>query len=153
MLNLLFLCTGNSCRSIMAEALLRHYGSSKFNSYSAGSNPTGEIHPLSLETLKNQNISNHNLTSKSWDELAEEEINIVITVCDNAHGESCPIFLSKAIKTHWSIADPAKFSGTLEEKKQEFIKTYNILETKIKKLAKINIKDFTKIQEELNNIS
>ena len=107
MLNILVLCTGNSCRSIMAEAAINYFGSGKFKAYSAGSNPTGEVHPLSIETLKGQGITTNEYYSKSWDEFIGKSIDIVITVCDSAAQEACPNFPGSPIKVHWGVSDPA----------------------------------------------
>lgn len=158
-LSILFLCTGNSCRSIMAEALLNYYGnlsrSGQFSAYSAGSFPTGEVHPQSLLTLQSKGIATAGYRSKSWDELANTHIDIVITVCDNAAGESCPLFLGKQIKAHWGVADPAKFIGNKAETTAEFNRICTQLENKIKALVALPITDMStaSLQHELNAIS
>ncbi len=154
MLNVLFLCTGNSCRSIMAEATLNHLGGDKFTAYSAGSFPTGEVHTLSLETLKAKGIETNGYRSKSWDELEGQKIDIVITVCDNAAGETCPIFLGKTIKAHWGVHDPAKFKGTNEETKAEFERIYKMLEKRIRALINLPLEqvDTSELQQQLNAI-
>lgn len=139
MTNILILCTGNSCRSIMAEGLLRHYGNSKFHAFSAGSNPTGKVHPISLKTLEAKSINTEGFYSKSWDALANKQIDIVITVCDNAAGETCPIFLGQAIKTHWGVPDPAHFTGSEAEISAEFRRVCEILERRIKALCALDI--------------
>lgn len=141
MKNILFLCTGNSCRSIMAEALMSYYGKDKFNAFSAGSDPTGKVHPASIKTLEEKGIGTEGFYSKSWDELEGTNIDIVITVCDNAAGESCPAFLGRAIKAHWGVADPAKFEGTEEEISQEFKRICKILEGRIRALAELDIEN------------
>lgn len=153
--NILFLCTGNSCRSIMAEGLMRHCGEGKFNAFSAGSNPTGEVHPISLETLKAKGISTEGFYSKSWDELEQTKIDIVITACDNAAGESCSVFLGKAIKAHWGVPDPAKFEGTKEEISIEFKRICEILERRIKALVELDIKTLSgdELLNKLNEIA
>jgi arsenate reductase len=137
MKRVLFLCTGNSCRSIMAEALLAHHGGAQFISNSAGSFPTGEVHPLSLATLKARGIATTGYRSKSWDEFAGQPIDIVITVCDAAAGESCPIFPGKPLKAHWGVPDPAKFQGTEAETRIEFARVCDILEKRIKALIRL----------------
>ena len=98
----------------MAEALLAHHGKDKFQSHSAGSFPTGEVHPLSLATLKARGIPTTGYRSKSWDEFIDQKIDIAITVCDAAAGESCPLFPGKPVKAHWGVPDPAKFQGSEE---------------------------------------
>jgi arsenate reductase len=135
MKNILFLCTGNSCRSIMAEALLNHIAPVRFTAYSAGSFPIGSVHPLSLETLKARGISTTGYSSKSWDNFANYPIDIVITVCDAASGESCPIFPETPLKAHWGVPDPAKFQGTESEIRSEFSRVCDILERRINILA------------------
>jgi arsenate reductase len=155
MLNLLFLCTGNSCRSIMAEGLLNHYGKGKFVAYSAGSFPTGKVHPASLETLQGKNIATEGYYSKSWDEFTDKHIDIVITVCDSAAGESCPIFPDNPVKAHWGVPDPAKFVGTKAATKDEFIRICNMLEKPIRKLIELPIEKMerTELQRALSAIS
>jgi arsenate reductase (thioredoxin) len=137
MLKLLFLCTGNSCRSVMAEGLLNHLGEGRFIAYSAGSFPTGLVHPLSLQILKSKGIATEGYYSKSWDEFTDKHIDIVITVCDSAAGESCPIFPGKPVKAHWGAPDPAKFIGTDAETNAEFTSVCNILEKRIRKLLEL----------------
>lgn len=149
MLNLLFLCTGNSCRSIMAEALLNHYGKGRFHAYSAGSFPTGEVHPTSLTTLGEKAIPTEGYYSKSWDELTTTHMDIVITVCDAAAGESCPIFPGKPLKGHWGVPDPAKYTGTETQTKAEFMRVCGMLEKRIQALLALPVEtmDRAKLQQ------
>ena len=140
MLNVLFLCTGNSCRSIMAEGLLNHYGQGRLKAFSAGSRPTGEVNPASLSTLKAHGISTEGYHSKSWDELGTQPINAVITVCDNAAGETCPAFFGAPVKAHWGVSDPAHFQGTEVEINAEFEHVFGILERRVK--AMIALPDY-----------
>ena len=139
----------------MAEGLMKHYGMEKYNVFSAGSNPTGKVHPISLEILKSKGINTEGFYSKSWDKLKKNNIDIVITVCDNAAGESCPVFLGKAIKAHWGVPDPAQFVGTKQEIEQEFKRICEILERKIKALIEIDIETLTQpdLQTKLNKIA
>lgn len=132
MLKILVLCTGNSCRSVMAEGLFNYYGKNKITAYSAGSFPMGKIHPTSLATLKKHGISDQNYRSKSWDKFKDCHIDIVITVCDNAAGEVCPIFPSSPIKVHWGVPDPAHFVGTQAEIEAEFERVFAMLEKRVK---------------------
>ncbi len=140
MLNVLFLCTGNSCRSIMAEGLLKELGKGRFGSFSAGSFPIGKVHPVSLTTLQRHGISPLGYESKSWDIFKDcTEFHIVITVCNNAAGEVCPIFPGNPIKAHWGTPDPAHFQGAPEEIEAEFDRVYGILERRIKALVALPI--------------
>jgi arsenate reductase len=121
--NVLFLCTGNSARSILAESYLNHAGAGRFRAFSAGSHPKGEVHPLAVETLRAGGIALGELRSKSWDEFARAgapQMNLVITVCDNAAGEVCPFWPGAPAKAHWSFPDPAAVKGTVEEQRAAF---------------------------------
>jgi arsenate reductase (thioredoxin) len=123
LLNVLFLCTGNSARSILAESLLNHWGHGKFRAFSAGSFPKGQVHPLALELLASANLHKDGLRSKSWDEFAvpgAPALDFIFTVCDNAAGEVCPIWPGKPMTAHWGIPDPAAVEGTDIEKRFAF---------------------------------
>ena len=115
MKNVLVLCTGNSCRSVIAEALINQLGKGRYNAVSAGSNPAGYVHPKSIDTLKRYGIEVGNPLSKSWYEFTDQNFDLVITVCDQAANESCPIIYGDYTKLHWSTPDPAKSEGTEEE--------------------------------------
>ena len=147
MLKTLVLCTGNSCRSVMAEGLLNHYGKDKVLAFSAGSIPTGNVHPMSLATLKRHGMSDQGYRSKSWDEFKDQSIDILITVCDNAAGEVCPIFFGKSMKAHWGVPDPAHYQGTPAEIEAEFNRIFTMLEKRVKAFLRL---PFDKMpQEEL----
>lgn len=141
MKNILFLCTGNSCRSIMAECLLRIYGENKFISCSAGSNPVGIIHPMTIKILESKGIDTKGLRSKSIDEFKNKKIDVVITVCNNAANEYYPVFLGESSRKHWDISDPASYRGDEKEVLVKFKQTYDLLENYIIKLCSSNISD------------
>jgi arsenate reductase len=133
--NVLFLCTGNSARSILAESLLNHWGHGRFRAYSAGSFPKGQVHSLAIELLKRTNLQAEGFRSKSWDEFASPgapPIDFIFTVCDNAAGEVCPVWPGKPMTAHWGMADPAAVQGTEAEKAFAFRKALKELEIRIK---------------------
>jgi arsenate reductase len=134
-LNVLFLCTGNSARSIMAEALLGRWAIGKFRAYSAGSFPKGNVNPLALELLEKYNFNTSNFRSKSWDEFATKDapkMDFVFTVCDKAASEVCPIWPGQPMTAHWGIADPDQPGLPLDEKRRLFQKAYIELDHRIK---------------------
>ena len=140
--NVLFLCTGNSARSILAESLLTHWGRGRFRSYSAGSFPKGEVHPRALDLLRRVNLPSEGFRSKSWDEFAAPEappLDFIFTVCDNAAGEVCPVWPGKPMTAHWGIADPAAVQGSDSDKAFAFRKALKDLETRIKLFAELPI--------------
>lgn len=130
----LVLCTGNSCRSVIAEALINQLGKGKYEAVSAGSFPAGYVHPKSIETLKRHGIDPGNPRSKSWDEFSTQPFDLVITVCDQAAGESCPLFPGKPKKLHWSTPDPAKATGSEAEINVAFDEAFNMLKKQIEDL-------------------
>lgn len=132
----LVLCTGNSCRSVMAEALFNHWGNGDIEAVSAGSNPAGYVHPKSIEALQRHGINPGSPRSKSWDEFAGQSFDLVVTVCDAAAAESCPVFLGAAKKLHWSTPDPAKARGTDAEIDAAFDEAFNMLKEKIESILK-----------------
>lgn len=129
-MNILFLCTGNSCRSILAEATFNALAPPGMRAMSAGSQPTGEVHPRSLALLKREGISTVGYYSKSWDNLPTTP-DIVITVCSNAAGETCPAYLGNVLRAHWGVDDPAKATGTEEQINASFENAYRILRKRI----------------------
>ena len=131
MKNILVLCTGNSCRSVMGEALINHFGNGQYKAFSAGSKPAGYVHPKSIETLTRHGIEAGNPRSKSWDEFEDMEFSLVITVCDAAASEACPVFLGPHQKLHWSTPDPAAVSGSEEEINKAFDKAFHMLKSRI----------------------
>ena len=140
--NVLFLCTGNSARSILAESLLNHWGRGKFRGFSAGSFPNGQVNPFAVDLLTRMNLPADNLRSKSWDEFAVSgapPIQFIITVCDNAAGEVCPVWSGKPMTAHWGIADPAAIEGGETDKALAFRKALRELESRIKLLTSLSI--------------
>lgn len=155
--NVLFLCTGNSARSIMAERLLAHWGKDKFNAFSAGSHPTGLVNPLAIKSLTNHGLSVEGLRSKSWEEFAvagAPVMDFVFTVCDNAAGESCPIWLGQPMTAHWGVEDPAAVEGAEEKKLAAFNRIGMYLENRIKLFVALSFSklDHLKIKEEIDAI-
>jgi protein-tyrosine-phosphatase len=133
-LNVLFLCTGNSARSILAEAYLNKAGKGRFRAYSAGSHPNGKVNPFALELLREKGIATEGLRSKSWDEFAAPgapKLDLVVTVCDNAAGEACPIWPGRPSKAHWGVADPAAVQGTDADKRKAFLDAFARLSSSI----------------------
>ncbi len=148
MIKVLVLCTGNSCRSILGEALFNHLGQGEIKAFSAGSFPTGKVNPHALVTLTDHGLPVDGYSSQSWDEFENQNMDIVITVCDNAGGETCPAYLNNAIRAHWGIPDPAHITGAEEEIKTAFEDTYSALEARIKKmlalpLSKLSVQELT----------
>jgi len=137
--NVLFLCTGNSARSILAEAYLNAAGGGRFRAYSAGSHPNGKVNPLATELLRSRGIATEGLRSKSWDEFAAPgapRLDYVFTVCDNAAGETCPLWPGKPVKVHWGVADPAAVQGSAEEKRKAFLEAFALLSARIDQFLK-----------------
>jgi arsenate reductase len=140
--NVLFLCTGNSARSILAEALLNYRGEGRFRGHSAGSFPKGAVHPLSLELLRSLGLPVEGLRSKSWDEFARPDaptMDFVFTVCDQAAGEVCPIWPGHPVTAHWGLPDPAAVVGTESEQMQAFRKTLRALDDRLKLFTSLPI--------------
>jgi arsenate reductase len=140
--NVLFLCTGNSARSILAEAILNRRGKGRFKAFSAGSHPKGAVHPLALALLERKGLSTGGLRSKAWDEFAKPgapELNFVFTVCDNAAGEVCPIWPGQPMTAHWGQPDPAAVEGTDLDKTSAFREAFRMLERRIEMFTSLPI--------------
>lgn len=132
--NVLFLCTGNSARSIIAEAILNRLGQGRFKAFSAGSHPKGQVHPFAIQVLKNLNYDTSFARSKDWSEFASDDVpqmDFVITVCDNAAAEACPIWPGQPMTAHWGVPDPAAAEGTDAEKHLAFDETHRMLNNRI----------------------
>ena len=155
--NILFLCTGNSARSIMAEAILNHKGKGKFRAYSAGSHPTGAVRAEALKQIESAGISTDGLRSKSWDEFARAgapELDFVFTVCDNAANETCPYWPGQPMTAHWGVPDPATVTGTPEEVQRAFCNAFATLERRISLFLSLPLATLEKmtLQQELKRI-
>jgi arsenate reductase (thioredoxin) len=155
--NVLFLCTGNSARSILAESLLNHRGRGRFKAFSAGSHPKGEVHPIAIALLKQMGLPAEGARSKSWDEFEASDaphMHFVITVCDNAAGEMCPIWPGKPMTAHWGIPDPAAIEGSDSEKWEAFRVALRSLDNRILAFTSLPVAslDHAKLKAELNQI-
>lgn len=155
--NVLFLCTGNSCRSIIAEGLLNHLGQGRFTGYSAGSHPAGRINPYAVRALEKLGISTEGLSSKNWDEFETSDapvMDFIVTVCDNAAGEACPIWPGQPATVHWGVPDPALFKGDNTETEAEFDETLNRLRRRILALLALPLENLKgeEVKHRLNEI-
>ena len=155
--NVLFVCTGNSARSIMAEALMNRLGQGHFQAYSAGSHPTGVVNPFALATLRDQHLPTNGLRSKDWDEFAgpcAPRLDFVLTVCDNAAGEVCPIWPGQPMTAHWGLPDPAAFDGPADRKARVFLDTALALKRRIELMLALPLErlDRLAIQREVKDI-
>jgi len=138
-LKLLFLCTGNSCRSIIGEALVNHLGDGQIVARSAGSQPTGRVHPRALAVLQRHGVPVNEPSSKSMDDLEGEHFDAIVTVCDAAAGEACPVWLSDAAKVHWGIADPAAVGGDDATVEAAFEDTFDQLRRRVDALVDLDL--------------
>jgi protein-tyrosine-phosphatase len=147
-LNILFLCTGNSARSILAESILNREGQGRFRAYSAGSMPTGKVNPLALDLLKKLNYDVSELRSKSWEEFAKDgapKLDFVFTVCDDAANEVCPIWPGQPMTAHWGLPDPAAVKGTEAERAFAFDDTYRMLNQRISIFVNLPLDSLSKL--------
>lgn len=155
--NILFICTGNSARSILAEGLLNHLGKGKFRAYSAGSMPKGEVHPIALTALNNLGLGDMGYRSKSWDEFTlpyAPPLDFIITVCDNAAGEACPIWPGQPITAHWGVPDPAAVEGSDTEKLLAFTETARAFRRRIELFLSLPLQslDSMSLQNKIRDI-
>jgi len=155
--NALFICTGNSARSILAEGILNELGQGRFRAYSAGSHPKGEVHPLALATLERLNMPATGYRSKSWNEFTEPGapvFDFIFTVCDNAAGEMCPIWPGKPVSAHWGVPDPAAVEGTEEQQRKAFADVAMTLHRRIELFLSLPLQrlDAMSLQRELRDI-
>jgi len=155
--NVLVLCTGNSARSIMAEAIINTMGKDRFHAYSAGSHPTGKVNSFAIEQLQSVNYPTDHLRSKRWDEFAQPDapkMDFIITVCDNAAGEVCPVWPGQPISAHWGFEDPAAVEGGDEEKRRAFAKIFRQITNRVNAFISLPIAKLDKvaIQREMKSI-
>jgi len=152
-MKILYICTHNRCRSILSEAITNHVSFAQaqvsIQAKSAGSQPAGEIHPLSIQYLQEAGVSTAGLASQSWDELEEFAPDMVVSVCDSAAGESCPVWFGKSVKVHWGLTDPSKVEGSDEEKAQAFRETIAEIQRRVTELLALADKQLS--QEELRS--
>ncbi len=135
----LFICTHNRCRSILSEAITNHLSQGKVTAYSAGSQPVGEVHPLSIKYLQARGIATEGLKSKSWDEFESIAPDVVVTVCDSAAKEQCPAWFGSCVKVHWGLPDPSKLDGTEDEIKGAFYSVMDTIEARIRKALTLDL--------------
>lgn len=138
-MNILFICTHNRCRSILSEAIANHLSDGRITAYSAGSQPAGQVHPLTLKYLEQRGISIDGLTSQSWDAFADLMPDAVITVCDNAANEACPLWLGDTLKVHWGLPDPSKMTGSDDAIKAEFFAVMDTIEQRINAMLALDL--------------
>ena len=155
--NILVLCTGNSARSIMGEALFNTLGKGRFKAYSAGSHPAGKVHPFAIEAVERLGYPVGDLRSKSWDEFAVPEapqMDLIFTVCDSAAGEVCPVWPGQPITAHWGFEDPAAFVGRDEEKRRKFQEIFRFMTNRVQLFANLPLTSLDKfaIKREMDNI-
>lgn len=146
--NVLFLCTGNSARSIIAEAILNHEGSGRFRAYSAGSMPTGVVNPYAISLLRKLGFATGDLRSKSWDEFATDSapgMDFIFTVCDNAAGEVCPVWPGQPMIAHWGVPDPAVVVGSETESSAAFAEAYRLLSNRISTFVNLPLRSLDRL--------
>lgn len=155
--NILVLCTGNSARSIMAEALFNTLGKGRFKAYSAGSHPTGKVNPFAVEILQKLNYPTDSIRSKSWDEFAKADapqMDFIFTVCDNAAGEVCPVWPGQPLTAHWGFEDPAAAQGTDEDKRKAFEKIFHQIKNRVNLFSSLSLSELDRlaIKQEMDKL-
>lgn len=142
-MNILFICTHNRCRSIICEAITNRFSDGRLKAFSAGSQPAGEVHPLSLKYLTKRGYSTGGLKSESWDAYSDKDIDVAITVCDSAANESCPLWMGDTTKVHWGLSDPSKVDGTDAEIETAFMQLIDKIESRIQMLLTLNLESLS----------
>jgi arsenate reductase (thioredoxin) len=148
-MKILYICTHNRCRSILSEAITNHKSNGVIDAKSAGSQPVGEVHPLSVKYLQEAGIATEGLISQSWDEFEAFAPDVVVTVCDSAAGESCPVWFGNTLKVHWGLEDPSKLQGTEEELAQAFRNTIALIGERVDGLIAVALRDRTEWRDAL----
>jgi arsenate reductase len=156
--NVLVLCTGNSARSIMSEALINVLGQGRFNAYSAGSQPTGRVNPFAAEQAESIGYDTSKVRSKSWDEFSQPDapkMDIVITVCDSAAGEACPLWIGTPLKIHWGFEDPSHVDGSDDDKRAAFAHTFGLIRARMQKLVDLPLEQYStaELKQKLEDIN
>lgn len=156
-MKILYICTHNRCRSILSEAVTNHCGDGVLQAASAGSSPVDQVHPLSIKYLQARGMATEGLKSQSWDDLEAFEPDVVVTVCDRAASESCPVWFGKAVKQHWGLKDPSSMEGTDEEIEAAFHHTIDLIETRVSKLkavaASVDVNDTDALRARLAELA
>jgi arsenate reductase len=138
-MNMLYICTHNRCRSILSEAITNHLGQGRIKAFSAGSQPCGEVHPMSIRYLEESGIATDGLQSKSWDAFETDQPEVVVTVCDSAASESCPVWFGDTVKVHWGLPDPSKLEGSEEEIREAFYRVMETIERRVRALLSLDL--------------
>lgn len=154
-MKLLFICTHNRCRSILGEAITKNLAGDRLSVASAGSSPQGEVHPLTIKYLNEKGISTNGLNSQSWNDFETYEPDVVLTMCDNAANEACPIWINSSIQVNWALKDPSKDNKDEQGQKDAFYNTMDIIERRIKAVLKLNLQNLsqTQIKEQFASIA
>lgn len=147
-MKILYICTHNRCRSILSEAITNHLAKGKFQAFSAGSQPAGQVHPLSLKYLAEKGIPTEGLKSQSWDDFELEKPDIVVTVCDSAAAEACPIWIGDTVKIHWGLPDSSRLQGSEQEIRDAFYGVMNTIEKRVQKLLDLDLEALTKAERQ-----
>lgn len=145
-MKILYICTHNRCRSILSEAITNQESNGLIQAKSAGSQPVGEVHPLSIKYLAQSGYATEGLQSQSWDEFEDFNADLVVTVCDSAAGESCPVYFGKSVKVHWGLSDPSKLEGSEAEKEQAFKACMDEISSRVKALVELANKNLAKTE-------
>ena len=153
-MNVLYICTHNRCRSILSEAITNHFADGKMIAKSAGSQPVGEVHPLSIQYLQEAGIATEGLRSQSWDDFEQFAPDLVVTVCDSAADETCPLWFGKSLKVHWGLADPSKLQGSQAQIAKAFRATIEQIKQRVEQLVNldVDVKDQVAFKAALANL-